>query len=139
LRNIGLDDSLSKWSAKKFQPEVNLRDKKSLAASNSIKKVDLKNAAEVFGLWDNVYGKDAIRSLENSQRWDPAKKDKDVKKPVKKVKSKFSLFIVFILKFIFIAEILTYSFVNYSMKFSTVARGAAVQWGICTPSPSPTC
>jgi hypothetical protein len=56
-----------------------------LAASNVNKKIDLKNAAEVFGLWDNVYGKDAIRSLENSMRWDPSKKEKD-KKLAKKVK-----------------------------------------------------
>jgi hypothetical protein len=32
-----------------------------MAAANAAKKIDLKNAAEVFGLWDNVYGKDAIR------------------------------------------------------------------------------
>ena len=56
--------------------------------SNCNKKIDLKNAAEVFGLWDNVYGKDAIRSLENAQRWDPAKKEKEIKKPVKKVNLK---------------------------------------------------
>ena len=56
-----------------------------MAASNVNKKIDLKNAAEVFGLWDNVYGKDAIRSLENSMRWDPSKKEKDNKKLLKKV------------------------------------------------------
>ena len=64
-----------------FQPEVNLREKQSLisASSNVKTKIDLKNAAEIFGLWDNVYGKDAIRALENSLKWDPAKKDKDKK------------------------------------------------------------
>ena len=68
---------------------MNLREKQSLisASSNVKTKIDLKNAAEIFGLWDNVYGKDAIRALENSMKWDPSKKDKD-KKPVtaKKVK-----------------------------------------------------
>ena len=55
-----------------------------MAAAN-MKKIDLKNAAEVFGLWDNVYGKDAIRALENSMRWDPSKKgDKDKDKKVAK-------------------------------------------------------
>ena len=57
-----------------------------------MKKIDLKNAAEVFGLWDNVYGKDAIRALENSMRWDPSKKgdkDKD-KKVAKKVSQRLS-------------------------------------------------
>jgi hypothetical protein len=68
-----------------LKPEINYREKQSLAASNVNKKIDLKNAAEVFGLWDNVYGKDAIRSLENSMRWDPSKKDNKEKKPVKKV------------------------------------------------------
>jgi len=45
----------------------------------------LKNAAEIFGLWDNVYGKDAIKALELSQRWDPAKKDREKKAAQKKV------------------------------------------------------
>ena len=73
-----------------MQPVVNLRDKQSLAAANVTKKIDLKNAAEVFGLWDTVYGKDAIRSLENSIKWDPSKKmggEKD-KKPAKRVKKR---------------------------------------------------
>ena len=72
-----------------MQPVVNLRDKQSLAAANVTKKIDLKTAAEVFGLWDTVYGKDAIRSLENSIKWDPSKKmggEKD-KKPAKRVKN----------------------------------------------------
>ena len=55
-------------------------------------KVNLKNAAEVFGLWDNVYGKDAIRYMETSQSWDPARKERERKekqKVVKKVSKNF--------------------------------------------------
>jgi len=53
----------------------------------NFRKIDLKNAAEVFGLWDNVYGKDAIKALEHAQKWDPSRlgnKDKKVvqKKPL---------------------------------------------------------
>jgi hypothetical protein len=57
-------------------------------------KVNLKNAAEVFGLWDNVYGKDAIRYMETSQTWDPARKERERRekqKTAKKVNPAFQL------------------------------------------------
>ena len=65
-----------------------------MAVNNCNKKIDLKNAAEIFGLWDNVYGKDAIKSLENAQKWDPAKREKEKEKEKKQQNKKvnFSFF-----------------------------------------------
>ena len=40
-------------------------------------KYNLRDAKEDYNLWDNVYGKDVIKSLENSQKWEPGKRERE--------------------------------------------------------------
>lgn len=40
-------------------------------------KYNLRDAKEDYNLWDNVYNKDAIKSLENSTRWEPGKRERE--------------------------------------------------------------
>ena len=51
------------------------------------KDVTLKEAKEMFGLWDNVYHQNAVKNLDPSSRWDPTKSSQEQKKKVEKVGS----------------------------------------------------
>ena len=60
---------------------LKLREKSSLFEQRN---VSLKEAPAIFGLWDNVYHQNAIKSLDDKGRWDPtqASKQQQSKKKV---------------------------------------------------------
>ena len=49
--------------------------------------VTLKEAKKRFGLWDNVYHRNAVKNLDPSSRWNPTKISQEQKKKVEKVVS----------------------------------------------------
>ena len=50
-----------------------MREKSSLFEQRN---VSLKEAPAIFGLWDNVYHQNAIKSLDDKGRWDPTQASK---------------------------------------------------------------
>ena len=49
-------------------------------------KITLKEARKIYGLWDHVYDKEAIRSLENHRNWVPGRREKERRDKIKKKK-----------------------------------------------------
>ena len=52
--------------------------------SNKQQNVTLKEAKNMFGLWDNVYNHNAVKNLDPTARWDPTKMAQERKKKVEK-------------------------------------------------------
>ena len=53
------------------------------------RKITLKEAPEIFNLWDNCYHQNAVKHLENNGRWDPSKLAKEHMNSKKKKEMKF--------------------------------------------------
>ena len=52
--------------------------------NNKQQNVTLKEAKNMFGLWDNVYHQNAVKNLDPTARWDPTKMAQERKKKVEK-------------------------------------------------------
>ena len=77
----------SHYFFKRADDQIYSNRSKSLMNNRQQKDVTLKEAKEMFGLWDNVYHQNAVKNLDPSSRWDPTKSSQEQKKKVEKVGS----------------------------------------------------
>ena len=61
----------------KADEKFKAREKSSLFES---RKIGLREAKGIFGLWDNVHSANAVKALESNGRWDPSKLNREMAK-----------------------------------------------------------